>query len=59
MIPEHGSVIVSWDYTHGKDKSIALVGRKTVGHATEVINAFEGEEAIELIKKLIEKKEVK
>lgn len=59
MIPEHGVVLVSWDYTHGKDKAIALVGRKTIGHATEVINGFEGEEAIELIKKLIEKKEVK
>lgn len=59
MIPEHGVVLVSWDYTHGKDKSIALVGQKTRGQATEVINAFEGEEAIELIKKLIEKKEVK
>lgn len=55
MIPEHGSVIVSWDYTNGKDHTIAVVGRKTPGQAVKVINAFEGDEAIELVKKLCEK----
>lgn len=56
MIPEHGSVIVSWDYTHGKDKAIAVIGQKTPGQAVKVINAYEGDEAIELVKKLCETK---
>ena len=55
MIPEHGSVIVSWDYTNGKDKAIAVIGKKAPGQAIKVINAYEGDEAIALIKKLVEK----
>lgn len=57
MIPEYGSVIVSWDYTKGKDKAVAVVGRKTQGQAVKVINAFEGDEAVELVKKLCEQKQ--
>ena len=56
MIPEYGSVIISWDYTKGKDHAVAVVGQKTWGQATKVINAFEGEEAIELVRKLCESK---
>lgn len=56
MIPEHGSVIVSWDYTKGKDHAVAAIGRKTPGQAVTVINAFEGDEAIALIDMLHEKK---
>ena len=55
MIPEHGSVIVAWDYTNGKDKAIAVIGKKIPGQEVKVINAYEGDEAIELVKKLVEK----
>lgn len=48
---EVDSVIVSWDYSHGKDKTIVLVGKQENGKV-EVVNAFEGEEALEVINKL-------
>lgn len=35
---------------------ILVVGRKTKGQFPEIINAFQGEEAKELYKKLVEKK---
>lgn len=46
------SVIVSVDFSHGVDKGILLVGRQKKGVVT-IINAFQGEEAEELYKKLI------
>lgn len=51
-----GSVIVSWDFRHGKDKSILLVGLQK-NRKVEVINAFQGEEAEEIYEKLTTKKE--
>lgn len=47
-----GSVIVSYDDTNGKDHSILIVGRKRMNQSVEVINAFQGQEAEELYKKL-------
>lgn len=46
-----GAVIVSWDFSHGRDKDILLVGKQKNG-VVEVINAFQGPEAFELWKKL-------
>lgn len=42
------SLIVGIDFTNGKDVAVLLVGRKRPGKVTEIINAFKGEEAIEL-----------
>lgn len=47
-----GSVIVSWDFTNGKDKSILLVGKKDEAGGVSVINGFQGREAEELYLKL-------
>lgn len=47
-----GSVIVSWDFSNGKDRDILLVGRKRPDGAVEVINAFQGVKARELYLKL-------
>lgn len=53
------SVIVSWDLSRGKDESILLVGKQVDGRV-EIVNAFQGEEAYELYRKLtVQKKEVK
>lgn len=52
-----GAMIVSWDFTNGRDKSILLVGKKKPGKAVEVINAFQGKEAEELYLKLTKRKE--
>lgn len=51
------AIIVSVDFTNGKDKNIMLVGRKTLGQEdVTVINAFQGEEAEELYKRLTTQK---
>lgn len=49
----NGSIIVSWDFSNGKDNSILLVGQQKNG-VVNVINAFQGEEAEELYRKLTE-----
>ena len=46
------SVIVSWDLSNGQDMSILLVGR-VENDVTKIINAFQGKEAEELMKKLV------
>ena len=53
------SVIVAFDYKSDKDHAILLVGQKNPKVDIQIINAFEGEEAKELWKKLTTKKEKK
>ena len=50
------TLLVGFDYTHGKDNTVLIVGRKTKGVAVEIINAFQGEEAEAIYKMLITKK---
>lgn len=50
-----GSVIVSWDFSHGRDDDILLIGKKPTGQPVQVINAFSGKEARELRDKLIKR----
>lgn len=50
------TILVSYDYTNGKDNSVLIVGRKTPGQVVDIINAFQGEEAEELYKRLVTKK---
>lgn len=47
------SILVSFD----EDQAILLVGRKTPGEVVEIVNAFQGDEARELYRKLTEKRE--
>lgn len=56
MEPTHGALIVSWDFSHGPDKHILLVGRKTPKVDVEVINAFQGQEAHDIYEKLTARK---
>lgn len=54
-----GSVIVSWDFSHGEDMGVLLVGKQVNGQV-EVINAYQGEEAYELYRRLtVQKKNQK
>lgn len=46
-----GSVIVSYD-NQSNDIPILIVGRKRKNQSVEVINAFQGDEAVELYKRL-------
>ena len=46
-----GSVIVSWDFSNGKDVGVLIVGEQKNGKVN-IINAFQGQEAKDLYKKL-------
>ena len=46
------SLIISIDTTNGKDNTVLIVGRKTVGQQVEIVNAFQGEEALKLYSQL-------
>lgn len=47
-----GSVIVSWDFSNGKDTGVLIVGKQEKGKI-EIINAYQGEDAEALYQKLI------
>lgn len=49
------SIIVSYDASENGDETILLVGKKNPNEIVEVINAFQGEEAKDLWKKLTER----
>ena len=51
------SLIIGIDISENGDNAVLIVGRKQSGNATEILNAFQGEEAIELYTKLITKRE--
>lgn len=52
------SLIVGVDFTRGEDVGVLIVGRQTKGKI-DIVNAFQGEEAYALYKKLVTKKEKK
>lgn len=52
------AIIVSVDFTRGKDVGVMVVGRKLFGENADIINAFQGEEAYELYRKLVTKSEL-
>ena len=64
QIPENlnittGALIIGYDFTHGKDKGVLIVGQKGEGVDAKVINAFQGEDAEKIYKMLttVKKKE--
>lgn len=46
------TILVSIDLSRNKDNAVLVVGRKKPREAVDIINAFDGEEALELYKKL-------
>lgn len=46
------SLIISIDTSNGKDDIVLIVGKKTVGQRVEIVNAFQGEEALDLYNRL-------
>lgn len=47
-------ILVGWSFTES-DKGVLVIGKQN-GGTTDIINAFEGEEAQEIIKMLITKR---
>ena len=58
MSKMHGAYVVSWDFSNGKDVGILLVGEQKDGKM-DIVNAFQGEEAEAIYKKLSTVKEAK
>lgn len=60
MNETNGCLLVSFDFSNGKDNSVLIVGRKKELQDVEIINAFQGKAAENLYKKLttvVKKKE--
>ena len=47
------TILVSVDFTNGKDLSVMVVGRKRPNQTVEIINALQGKEAEDLYSKLV------
>ena len=54
MTNSFGSYIVSWDFSD-KDTGVLIVGYQENGNVT-IVNAFQGEEAYDIYKKLSSEK---
>lgn len=50
------ALLVSISFSE-KDKGVLVVGRKRKNQSVEIVNAFQGEEALELYKTLVTQKE--
>lgn len=51
------TILVSVNFSEKDGTGALLVGRKRMNQSVEIINAFQGKEAIDLYKKLITKQE--
>lgn len=51
------TILVSVDFANNGDTGVLIVGRKRMNQSVEIINAFQGEEANELYKRLTTKKD--
>lgn len=50
------TILVSISFSE-KDNGVLVVGRQRKNQSIEIVNAFQGNEALELYKKLVTKKE--
>ena len=53
MNKKTGSLIIGYDFSNGEDNGVLIVGKRTKGQNTDIINAFQGKEAKEIFEKLI------
>lgn len=51
MTNTSGAYIVSWNFSRGEDVGVLIVGKKS-GKKIDIVNAFQGEEAYDIYKKL-------
>lgn len=57
MTNTNGAYIVSWDFSHGEDVDVLIVGEQKNG-VMNIINAFQGQEARDIYEKLSTVKKV-
>ena len=53
MNKKTGNLIIGYNFSNGEDNGVLIVGTRTKGQNTYVINAFQGKEAKEIFEKLI------
>lgn len=51
MDKTNGCFVVSWDFNHGEDKDLVIVGERINGELKN-INGFQGQEARDIYNKL-------
>lgn len=56
--PLNNTLLVGFDFTHGKDQNVLIVGKKN-GKTIDIINAFQGEDARALYDLLVTKEQKK
>lgn len=56
MDKTNGCFVVSWDFNHGADKDLVIVGERANGKL-DIINAFQGQDARDIYNKLSTVKE--
>ncbi len=52
------TLLVGFDNAHGDDVAVLIVGRKAPGDSVQIINQFQGKEALELYQRLLPNHEV-
>lgn len=52
MFPSTDNLIIGFDFSKGEDVGVLIVGRKRLNQSVEIINAFQGQEAIDIYNKL-------
>ncbi len=52
------TLLVGFDNAHGDDAAVLIVGRKAPGDSVQIINQFQGREALELYQRLLPNNEV-
>lgn len=50
------TILVGFDRSKNGDNTVLIVGRKRPNESVDIINAFEGDEALELYRRLVTKK---
>lgn len=53
MKPLTDTLLVSIDSSTDCDKTVLLVGRKRLNESVEIVNAFQGKDAMDLYKQLV------
>lgn len=56
MEEKTGSLLIGFDFSEGNDVGVVIVGKKRPNETVEIVNAFQGQEAIDIYNKLIAKK---
>ena len=51
------SILVGINRSNNGDNTVLIVGRKRPNESVDIINAFEGDEALELYRRLVTKKD--